>query len=93
MKKVVRALPENPKRRQRVLQRIAEDFGMVPNKKNERTNVRLSEALIDRIKEFYNKDFISWQAPGKRDYISIKEDGVKVKHQKRHLLYNIREVY
>lgn len=93
VKKVVRMLPENPKRRQRVLQRIVEDFEMIPKKKSERTIVQLSGALIDRIKEFYNKDFISWRAPGKIDYITTKEDGVKVTHQKRHLLYNIREAH
>ncbi len=30
---------------------------------------------------------------GKRDSKTIKENGINVKYQKDHLLYNIREVY
>ena len=93
VKKVVRVLPENPDRRQQVLERIVQEFGLLPKTKAKRTNAQLSDLLIENIEEFYTKDFISWQAPGKRDYITMKENGIKVKHQKRHLLYNLREVY
>jgi hypothetical protein len=31
--------------------------------------------------------------PGKKDYISIKVNGVKIHEQKRLLLYNLKELY
>lgn len=93
MKKVIRALPDNPQRRRRVLNRISQDFGIIPKQTFERTTSKLSDAIVKKVQEFYNNDSISWQAPGKRDFVTIKENGIKKKYQKRHLLYNIREVY
>ncbi|CAF2106749.1 unnamed protein product [Rotaria magnacalcarata] len=49
--------------------------------------------VIQKVKEFYNNDSISWQAPGKRDCITVRENGIRVKYQKRFLLFNIREVH
>ena len=68
-------------------------FWSLSKAKAEHTNGQLSDSLVDRIEEFYTKDFISWQAPGKRDFVTTKDNGIKVNHQKRHLLYNLREVY
>ena len=45
------------------------------------------------VHDFYQKDSISWQAPGKRDYLTVRENGIRVQHQKRFLLYNIREIH
>ena len=37
----------------------------------------------------------SWQAPGKRDCVTVRENGsrVRVRYQKRFLLFNLREVH
>jgi hypothetical protein len=43
--------------------------------------------------DFYAKDSISWHAPGKRDFITIQENGSRIRYQKRHLLHNIGEVH
>ncbi|CAF1049472.1 unnamed protein product [Adineta ricciae] len=42
---------------------------------------------------FYERDDVSWQAPGKRDTVTIKRDGKSEKIQRRHLLFNLRELH
>ena len=90
---MVRALPEDRHRRQRVLERLTQDFYLLPKGKMQRTQSQIPDSVLVKIKEFYQKDFVSWQAPGKRDFVTVKENGTNVKYQKRHLLYNVREVY
>ena len=49
--------------------------------------------IISRVKDFYQCDEVSRMCPGKRDFISIKENGLKVHKQKYLLLANISEIY
>ena len=49
--------------------------------------------LKEKIKDFYCRDDISYQAPGKRDFITIKQAGVKKKIQKRYLLFSLNETF
>jgi len=49
--------------------------------------------VIQKVQDFYTNDNISWQAPGKRDYVTIRENGSRVRYQKRFLLFNLREVH
>ncbi len=76
-----------------VLQRVSEELGITPKTKAVRIQQKIPPSVVKTIQEFYKLDTISWQAPGKRDTKVVKENGVKVKYQKRHLLLNIREVY
>ncbi|CAF0921078.1 unnamed protein product, partial [Didymodactylos carnosus] len=91
--KVLRALPNDPSQQKQVLQHAGQTLGLLPTPKAERTQSNIPARVIKQIESFYKQDSISWQAPGKRDCVTVKENGVKVKRQKRHLLYNIREVY
>jgi hypothetical protein len=75
------------------LQHISQDVGLVPKPKIIRTHAQIEASLVKKVQDFYLLDSVSWQAPGKRDTKTIKENGIKVKYQKRHLLFNIREVY
>ena len=44
--------------------------------------------------DFFSRDNISRQAPGKRDVVKIKlDDGSKIEKQKRHLVVSIMEAY
>lgn len=45
------------------------------------------------VKMFYLNDDVSRLMPGKKDFISIKENGVRRHEQKRLLLCNLRELY
>ena len=76
-----------------MLERVSHTLGLLPKPKAARTSATIPPATIEKIQKFYTNDEISWQAPGKRDTKTVKENGVNVKYQKRHLLYNIREVY
>ena len=54
----------------------------------------LSDQLLGRVKSFYEEDQISQMCAGKKDFVTIKSShGKKEHHQKRLILYNIREAY
>ena len=53
----------------------------------------LSPEVSKRVKDFYESDEFSRMCPGKKDYVSIKENNIKVHKQKRLLLINLRELY
>lgn len=59
----------------------------------QRNSASISLALKEKAKDFYCRDDISYQAPGKRDSITVKDNGKKLKVQKRYLLYTLNEVY
>lgn len=93
MKKVLRVLPNNVNQQKQVLQRINEDLGITSKTKHVRVQSHIPPPIVKMVQDFYKLDSISWQAPGKHDVKVVKENGVKVKYQKKHLLFNIREVY
>ena len=53
----------------------------------------LSEEKIKLIEEFFSRDDISRQMPGKKDCISIRVNGEKKLLQKRLILFSLREAY
>ena len=72
---------------------LTHSLGIAPVPKAVRTQAAISDADVQKVQKFYELDSISWQAPGKRDTKTVRENGVKVKRQRRHLLLNVREVY
>ncbi|CAF2049852.1 unnamed protein product, partial [Rotaria magnacalcarata] len=92
-KKVLRVLPADPDKRQQILTRVGQDLGLFQKPISQRVQASIPMDVIQKVKEFYNNDSISWQAPGKRDCITVRENGIRVKYQKRFLLFNIREVH
>jgi hypothetical protein len=93
VKKVFRALPKNRNRQEQVVRRVGQDLGLFETPKFQRTQAQIPRDVVKKVQEFYGNDSISWQAPGKRDCVTIRENGIRIKYQKRHLLYNIREVH
>ena len=93
MKRVVRVLPADRDRQQAVVKRIGQNLGLFQKPKCKRSQANLSEAVRQQVFDFYMNDSISWQAPGKRDCLTVRENGVRVQHQKRFLLFNIRETH
>jgi hypothetical protein len=92
--KTLRALPANKDKQIEVVQKIAEGLNLLTlEKKYERTYQLLSSQAKTKVHEFYCRDDISYQAPGKRDTITTKDNGVKVKLQRRYLLFSLRELY
>lgn len=97
------ALPQTPKRRRVIYHDL---FSQVANVNNtpERsltpdTNAAPHQAALPSetstlVQEFYQRDDISRQAPGRKDVVNIRtQDGRKEKIQARHLTSSVMEVY
>ncbi|CAF4866414.1 unnamed protein product, partial [Rotaria magnacalcarata] len=93
VKKVKKNLPQDPAKQKLVIQAIAQSIGLLGPSLHKRNTRHLSCKLKDDIVKFYCRDDISYQMPGKRDTIVDRQNGTKSTHQKRILLYNIREVH
>ena len=48
---------------------------------------------VDIVRSFYESDDISRVMPGKKDFVSVKKEGMRLHVQKRLVLSNLREVY
>lgn len=90
---MTRFLPQDPSKKRLVVQAIAQSIGLIAQSLHKRRTRELSRQLKDDIIKFYCRDDISYQMPGKRDTIVVRQNGTKSTHQKRILLYNIREVH
>ena len=54
----------------------------------------LSDALLARVKSFYEDDQISQMCAGKKDCVTVKNsNNTKEHHQKRLIFCNIKEAY
>ena len=93
VKKVTRCFPQDPSKKKLVIQAIAQSIGLIDLASHELATHRLSRQLKDAIVELYCRDDISYQMPGKRDTIIVRQNGIKSTHPKRVLFYNIREVH
>ncbi|CAM4982008.1 unnamed protein product [Rotaria socialis] len=94
LKKIMNVLPVNKKRQIELITKVAEDLKILKiQKKQERDYQALPTTVKNKVYEFYCRDDISYQAPGKRDSITIKENGLRKKMQKKYLLFTLRELY
>jgi hypothetical protein len=96
IKRVTQSLPKDPSKRVDVIHHIAQVLNVIPktthqHKREQRSlPVELKQAVI----KFYNRDDISYQMPGKRDCITVKDDhGKRITLQKRILLYSVCETH
>jgi hypothetical protein len=92
-KKVLRVLPTNPDKQHQILTRVGQNLGLFQTPRPQRQQAAIPMDVIQKVQDFHKNDSISWQAPGKRDYVTVREKGTRVKYQKRFLLFNIREVH
>ena len=92
-KKVLRVLPTDPDKQHQILTRVGQNLGLFQTPTSQRQQAAMPMDVIQKVQDFYKNDNISWQAPGKRDYVTVRENGIRVKYQKRFLLFNIREVH
>lgn len=84
-------LPPSPTKKVAVLQQLAQKYGVIlAEREKEKCLVTETDKLIV---DFYLRDDISKATPGIKDVVTIKQDGVKTKKQKRYLLYKLREAY
>ncbi|CAF1292332.1 unnamed protein product [Adineta steineri] len=93
LKKVTKVLPRDIGKKKLVIRSLAQTIGILPRHTHQRITRKISTETQDNITAFYCRDDVSYQMPGKRDTIVIKENGNKSVYQKRILLYNIREAF
>ena len=94
-----RSLPSTPRRRKAVVRRLflTEVSDNCPPSTSTTTHTRstaLPTATAQQVHQFYERDDISRQAPGRKDVITVcQEDGSKAKMQTKHLQYSVKEVH
>lgn len=65
----------------------------VPDPSHRNESLKISDDIKADVVKFYENDESSRILPGKKDCISVKIDGEKVKKQKRLILFNLKELY
>ncbi|CAF1529237.1 unnamed protein product [Adineta ricciae] len=94
LKKMKQALPANKNKQIELIHKIAEDLNVLQlEKKYERNYQSIPLEVKKKVFDYYCRDDISYQSPGKRDTITVKENGAKLKLQRRYLLFSLRELY
>ena len=69
---------QQEKKQIELISQLAEGLGILDiEKKYERAQSRIPMSTQDVVINFYYRDNISYQTPGRRDSITIKMDGVK----------------
>ena len=94
--KVKSNLPKSPRKRKAVITNLATTSGLViakRKKSNSGGNKKLAAATIKKVKEFYCKEYVSRQAPGRKDYVIERQEGKKNYLQKRHLMFSLKEAH
>ena len=80
--------------RKLLVQHLAKQFCLLPKSKHQRTSLQLTDTIKTDVRNFYLRDDISYQLPGKRDTMVVKDDdGNKVTYQERILLNNLLETF
>ena len=101
MKRVRTSLPKSPRKQRCVVSKLAESIGLNVSPNSSPSTLCHGSALSTDTKkcvvEFYNNCDISWQAPGCKDWVIIREtiEGERVKRteQVRFMLMSLREAY
>ena len=91
------ALPSSPRRRDAVCRKLyATHTGKVASTSEctPKRSSALSVEVTTKIVEYYQRDDVSRQAPGRKDATTVrKDDGTKTKIQTRHLTSSVMEIY
>ena len=78
-KKVKNSLPKCDMKKKIIVKHLAESYNLIPKSKHQRISLKLADKLKNDVYNFYIRDDISYQLPGKKDTIVVKEeDGSKV---------------
>ena len=96
VKKAESALPQTPRRRSRVLKHLFEkhspamEVSKRTEKKGGHSGAKERKVVVEK---FFERDDISYQAPGIKDVMTVRIDSKRKKVQKRYLRYTIKEAY
>lgn len=103
VKRLKQVLPESPRKKQAVIQKVVSDvlgpgnaicqLPLLTPKIRPSIDL-LANDVKTTVRDFFCTDSISYQTPGVKDYITIKNsEGKKSKVQKRFLIMNVSEAY
>ena len=88
------SLPQCDNKKNAIIEHLAQSVGLIAKPTHERNSLQISDKIKDDVYNFYMRDDISYQLPGKRDTVVVKQnDGSKITYQKRILFNNLRENY
>lgn len=76
----------------RVAKKLAKENGILSSP-GIKIGKPLELSIVSKVLEFYRSDEISRVMPGKKNFVSVKEEGQKVHKQKRLILCNLKETY
>ena len=102
LKRARTSLPKSPTKQRLVVSKLAESVGLKLTPESGPSGTISSSGITDDTKksvyQIYHSDDISWQAPGRKDHITVREkneDGLMVKRteQVRYMLMSLREAY
>ena len=71
---------------------LKNEKGLLPKAESKRRK-DLPNEIRDRVINFYQSDDFSRMYPGKKEFVSVKIEGVKQHMQKRLLLINLKELH
>lgn len=94
--RVKKNLPRSPNKSKALVKKLACQLipDIVQPTPKKQTVSQLSGETISKVKEFFLQDSISYQAPGTKDYVIMKdENGEKLKLQKKYLCMTLGEAY
>ena len=85
----------SPSKKQQVVKKLSKEFNILPNEVNywKTTLDKTASELVKMIEIFYQRDDISRMCPGKCGIVTVKTTDGKVKLQKQHLYFKIRETH
>ena len=98
LKRVAKSLPCSPRKRRFVLAKMAQEMGLQVKGMHNKSYGGMTAESIDTVKAFYEKNEISWQAPGRKDRIVTREvltngEMSKKTVQVRYMLMSLKEAY
>ena len=99
MSKVRTSLPNSPRKRKAVATALAKEIGInVVKAKKRAVHTGLDEDTKDKIIDFYLRDDITWQAPGRKDCVIIRSKDtngkkVKIHMQCKYMLMSLAEAH
>ena len=85
-------------KKQYIVKRLAKEVGLTVASPKKKTKNGLNNDVIDKGKDFYSNDKISWQAPGHKDFVTIRTvnsdvTNTKTTEQTCYLTVSLKEAY
>ena len=98
IKKAAQSLPSSPRKKRYIVKRLAKEVGLDVASPKKKSKNGLNDNAIAKVKDFYSNNEISWQAPGRKDFVTIRtvnSDGTRAKttEQTRYLTVSLKEPY